>query len=204
MTISYPLSLPSTPGIKDFRLMAITPTAITTSPFSGAAQVYLHPSSWWEAEVTLPPMSRADAEEWIGTLTALYGTYGTFLMGDPDGTTARGIATGTPLVNGASQIGTSLVSDGWTVSQTGILKRGDYIQIGQFMYKILNDANSDGSGNATFDVFPNLRGHANNAPIIVSSAKSRWRLVGNRFEWSTTDAQHYGITFLCREDVGAA
>lgn len=40
-----------------------------------------------------------------------------------------GVATGTPLVNGASQTGNSLATDGWTNSITGILLKGDVFTI---------------------------------------------------------------------------
>lgn len=41
----------------------------------------------------------------------------------------KGVATGTPLVNGASQTGASLATDGWTNSTTGILRQGDIFTI---------------------------------------------------------------------------
>jgi len=41
----------------------------------------------------------------------------------------KGVATGTPLVNGASQTGASLITNGWTNSTTGILKKGDVFTI---------------------------------------------------------------------------
>lgn len=40
-----------------------------------------------------------------------------------------GVNTGTPLVNGASQTGASLITDGWTNSITGILKKGDIFTV---------------------------------------------------------------------------
>lgn len=40
-----------------------------------------------------------------------------------------GVATGTPLVNGASQTGSSLATDGWTNDTTGILLDGDIITL---------------------------------------------------------------------------
>jgi hypothetical protein len=55
--------------------------------------------------------------------------WGTFLLGDGAGKVARGIATGTPVVGSALQTGTSLVTKGWTATQTGILVVGDYIQV---------------------------------------------------------------------------
>ena len=52
----------------------------------------------------------------------------------------------------------SLITDGWTPSQTGILLTGDYIQLGtglaSRLHKVLADVNSDGGGNATFDIWP--------------------------------------------------
>jgi hypothetical protein len=66
--------------------------------------------------------------------------------------TPLGVATGNPLVNGALAIGaTSIVTDGWTVSQTGILKTGDYIGFAahKVRYRVNADANSNGSGQAT-------------------------------------------------------
>ncbi len=174
MPISYPLSLPTTSSIARIRLTANDIVGISQSPFTAAQQVYKYPGQFWEADVTLPPMKRADAEYWVAFLLKLNGPFGTFLLGDPLGATARGVATGTPLVNGGSQVGNELVTDGWTVSQTGILRAGDYIQLGSGataqLYKILDDANSDGSGNATFTIWPSLRSSpANNAAITVTS-----------------------------------
>jgi hypothetical protein len=40
------------------------------------------------------------------------------------------LLVGTPVVNGASQSGSSLVVDGAATSQTGWLLAGDYIQLG--------------------------------------------------------------------------
>lgn len=41
-----------------------------------------------------------------------------------------GALGGTPLVNGANQVGSSLITDGWTALVTGVLKQGDVITIG--------------------------------------------------------------------------
>ncbi|MDT8333002.1 P22 phage major capsid protein family protein [Roseomonas gilardii] len=101
---------------------------------------------------------------------------------------------GTPLVNGASQATTyqqandnagqlgpaagqqALVTDGWTASRTGLLKKGDVFEIaGVFsvnmvtkastgmlqQFTVVADANSDGSGNATLQITP---------PIVTTGA----------------------------------
>lgn len=203
MAISYPLSLPTQAGIAKVRLTANDIVGISQSPFTAAQQVYKYPGQFWEADVTLPPMKRADAEYWISFLLKLNGPFGTFLLGDPNGGTARGVATGTPLVNGGSQTGNELITDGWTNSQTGILKAGDYIQLGSGstaqLYKVLDDANSDGSGNATLTIWPSLRSSpSDNATITVSNPKGVFRLVSTA-AWDISEASIYGLTFGARE-----
>lgn len=202
--ISYPLSLPTTSGIMRVRLVANDVVGVSQSPFTAVQQVYRYSGQFWEADITLPPMKRADAEYWISFLLKLNGPYGTFLMGDPNGATARGVATGTPLVNGAGQTGNELVTDGWTTSTTGILKAGDYIQLGtgatSRLYKVLDDVNSDGSGNATLTVWPDLRSApADNAAITVSNTKTTFRLNSAQTSWDINEATIYGLTFGARE-----
>jgi hypothetical protein len=110
------------------------------------------------------------------------------------------VATGTPVINGASQTGSELITDGWTADTTGILKAGDYIQLGTGstarLYKVLDDVDSDGSGNATFDIWPNLRSSPDdNATITVSNCKSVFRLTTNVTDISINQASIYGLTF---------
>ena len=203
MAISYPLSLPNS-NIARIRMVANDVVGISQSPFTAAQQVYRYTGQFWEADITLPPMKRADAEYWISFLMKLNGPYGTFLLGDPNGQTARGVATGTPVVNGANQTGNELITDGWTTSTTGILKAGDYIQLGSGstsrLYKVLDDVNSDGSGNATLTVWPDLRtAPADNATITVSNPKGLFRLNSSQTSWDISEASIYGMTFGARE-----
>lgn len=200
MSISYPLAFPTNVALRNIRWTAKTRVASSESPFTGEVQIVEHQGQWFEAEVELPPMTRDQAEVWVGFLLALNGKRGTFTFNDPDCIAPRGVGTGTPLVNGASQQGRSLVTDGWTVSQTGILKAGDWIQIGSYGHKVTQDANSDSGGNATLEIFPNLRGSpANNAAITVNSAGSLWRMTNNEMSWSINDLTHYGIVLTMRE-----
>jgi len=204
MAITYPLSLPSNRQISRVRLNAIDIVGLSQSPFTASQQVYRYQGQYWEADITLRPMSREEAEYWISFLLKLNGQYGTFLLGDPNGATPRGVATGTPLVKGASQTGNELLTDGWTSGITGIMKAGDYIQLGTGanarLYKVLDDVNSDGSGNATLTIYPDLRSSpSDNAPIVVNNAKGNFRLNSAQTSWDITEAQFYGITFGARE-----
>jgi hypothetical protein len=204
MAVTYPLALPTTTGIAKIRISANNVVGVSQSPFTAKQQVYKYTGQFWEAEISLPPMKRADAEYWISFLLKLNGSYGTFLLGDPNGATARGVATGTPLVKGASQTGNELATDGWTTSTTGILKAGDYIQLGTGssakLHKVLDDVNSDSSGNATITIWPDLRSApSDNAAIVVSGAKGVFRLSTNQSDWDVNEASIYGMTFPARE-----
>lgn len=204
MAIAYPLALPTTTGIAKIRISANNVVGVSQSPFTAKQQVYKYTGQFWEAEISLPPMKRADAEYWISFLLKLNGQYGTFLLGDPNGATARGVATGTPLVNGASQTGNELATDGWTPDTTGILKAGDYVQIGSGaaakLHKVLDDVNSDADGEATLVLWPDLRSApSDNATIIVSGAKGLFRLSTNQQDWDVNEASIYGMTFPARE-----
>lgn len=81
---------------------------------------------------------------------------------------------GTPLVNGASQSGASLVTDGWTTS-TAVIKKGDiftlagvyeinpqtYESTGRLMRFVATaDGTSDGSGNLTIAISPSINSGA--------------------------------------------
>jgi len=204
VSITYPLSLPTNKSPAQVTMRSVNIVSENRSPFSGVRQVYVHQGKWWEAEVTLPPMNRADAEQWISFLVKLGGKEGTFLMGDPSATTPRGSAAtapGTPLVNGASQTGDELVIDGCPNSATGYLLAGDYIQLGtgasSFLFKVVDDANTDGSGNLTVTVWPDLNTRnqpLNNAAVTVTSAKGLWALNLNSPDWNAAPFD-YGVTF---------
>lgn len=203
MPITYPLSLPAVKSPARIVLNAQSSVAISRSPSSYVSSVYKWSGQMWTAEITLPMMERADAEQWVAWLLKLNGLEGTFLLGDTAGKTPRGIATGTPLVNGGSQTGQSLITDGWTAGQTGIMKAGDYIQIGQRLYKILSDANSDGGGNATFDIWPRLReSPSNNAAITVSNTVGLFRLASNTVPLANIGANKlYAVAFSAMEAI---
>lgn len=203
MAITYPITFP-TACVKAVNIRSRNVVGISSSPFTGQQQVYRHPGAWWEMEVTLPPLKRADAEDLNAFLISLNGKYGTFLMGDPANTTPRGIGTGTPVVSGAGQTGDSLITSGWTPSITGILKAGDWIQLGTAsatrLHKVLADVNSDGSGVASLDIWPNLRSSpANSSAVVINSAKGQWRLAANEHNYSIEVGNIYGITFACVE-----
>lgn len=204
MTISFPLSMPATPGVVRVTFTSITAVGVNRSPWTYQTQVQEHPGQSWSAEVTLPTMERETAEEWIAFLLSLNGQAGTFLLGDFASAEPRGVAVGTPKVNGAHTAQSrTLVTDGWQTSTTGIMLKGDYIQLGSRLYKLLTDADSDGSGNATFDIWPGLRESvADDETILITGCKGLFRLASNITPlFDVNDARHYSISFGAVEAI---
>jgi len=200
MAITYPLTLPSHTGIQNITLRAVNTVGMSMSPFTYQQQAVAHAGQRWEVDVTLPAMNRADAEQWVAFLISLRGQLGTFTLGDPVGASPRGSAGGTPLVNGASQIGGTLNIDGCTASQTGWLKAGDYIQLGTAgsatLHKVLADVDSNGSGQVAVDIWPYIRtAPSDNATVVVTNTVGRFRLSSDEQNWSIRETALYGITF---------
>ena len=200
MAITYPLSLPSHKKPSNITFRAVNTVGITQSPFTYAQQAVAHSGQRWECDVTLPQMSRADAEQWIAFLVSLRGQFGTFTLGDPTGASPRGSAGGTPLVNGASQTGGTLNIDGCTASQTGWLKAGDYIQLGTAgtatLHKVLADADSNVSGEVSLDIWPYIRtAPADDASVTLTNTVGRFRLASNQQNWNINEASIFGMTF---------
>ena len=194
MAISYPLSLPTHTGIASIELRAINTVAYSRSPFTLKGQAHAYAGEAWEADISLPPMKRADAEQWIAFLMSLRGQFGTFLLHDPSATSVRGTAT-------AADITGSVGDRSVTVEMTGTLKAGDYFSLGTGtstrLYKVLQDQ----SGNGTLEIWPALRDAASTATADLTSASGTFRLASNEQSWSVSEASIYGITFGAFEAI---
>jgi len=211
MTITYPLSVPTTNGSNDIQSMEIqnvNAVVNMVSPFSGAQQIQAWSRNQLIVKCKLIPMLKADAMNWFGFFRSLRSSNGSFYLGDPHNTTPQGTASsspGTPLIAGADQTGNTLTIDGAPNSQTGWLLRGDWIQIGSGsssrLYTITADVDTDGSGNATLDIQPAIRtAPADNDPVTVSSTVGVFRLVAEPIV--EVSAEHfYSIEFQAMEVV---
>lgn len=206
MAIVYPLALPTTPTPSRMLMRSINAVAMSQSPFTFEQQVFEHQGGIWAAEIALPPMERAAAEEWISFLLKLRGRNGTFLLVPFSAKTARGSGAGTPQVDGAGQTGLVLNTKGWTASSTGVLLAGDYLQIGtgstSRLYKNLNDADSDAGGLAVLDIWPRLReSPADSATITLTNPEGVFRLARNDSEWDISTATIYGLGISAMEAI---
>ena len=206
MTITYPLSLPTVTGVKDITLRATNAVAYDRSPFTFAGQAQAYAGQAWSADLSLPPMNRAQARVWTAWLTTLRGQFGTFLLGDPQASTPSGVGGGSPIVSGAGQTGGQLNIAGATASVTSWLRAGDYIQLGAAgtatLHKVLEDVDTNGAGLATLEIWPYLRSSPVDAStVILNNPQGRFRLAANEVSWNISDAELYGISFAAMEAI---
>lgn len=206
MAITFPLSLPAALEAASIRWIAQNAVGGGPSPFTLKQQLHKHSGKMLEIEVTTMRLERADAEEVVAFGLKLGGRFGIFLMGDLPNPDPRGSAGGAPLVKGAGQTGEELITDGWPASTNGVLKAGDWFHVGtgttQRLYKNLVDANSDGAGAMTLDIFPPLReSPVDDAAITVTKARGVFRLASNAFPWDIRRALVYGFQFVALEAI---
>ena len=203
---TYPLSLPSSPAFTISGWGLQRNTGLTESPFTGAQQVVEFEYGLWYANLQLPPMKRDLAVEWQAFLVQLHGRRGTFLLGDPDAKQSRGAANGTITLSTSASSG-DLTLDLNSASQqstTGILKTGDYIQIGggsaAKLHMVCADVNSDASGNFTITIEPAIKtGASSGTSIVHQNTVGVFRLTDDSITWDTNIISNYGITIACKE-----
>jgi len=208
MAISYPLALPTHTGIAQIELRATNAVAYSRSPFTFAGQAHAYAGKAWQADVTLPSMKREDAERWVAWLISLKGQLGTFYLGDPVAATPLGSArdTDTVFTNAAVSSGGTITVDSAPTSQTDYLKAGDYVQVGtgsaRQLFKVLTDVDTNGLGEASIDVWPDVRTSiADNTLITVQNTQGLFRLSSNEQAFSINEASIYGVTFGAMEAV---
>ncbi len=195
MTISYPISLPwETLGTTSIKISQDRAAAISESPWTFASQIQKHQGQRWLAEISLPTMTREQAEPWMTVFTQLDGIVGTFYLGDPLTTTPRGSWAGTPVVDGAGQTGQVLNIKGLVSGAT--ISPGDKFQIGLRLYKYIGlvDAVADGSGEVSIDIWPRLRtSPSDNETIITTNPEGIFRLSSNNYDlYSSVGMEYFG------------
>lgn len=199
------LTLPAVACQANIIMTLTNAVAITQSEFTFEQQAFKWPGDLWTADFNIRPITnRADASEWIAFGVALEGNYGRFLMGDPSAKLPRGVASGSPQVDGANQTGKSLDTKGWTPDVTGILLKGDYIQLGSGvssrLHILIDDVNSDSSGNATLSLGNALKySPADSSAIVVNNPVGLFRSTSNSFSWSVDPGPVYRFGFSAVE-----
>jgi hypothetical protein len=173
---------------------------VFASPLSNDVQRGENPGARWFATYSIKTAKRAEMNAVLAFLVKLRGGANSFYGYDPAATTPLGTGSGTPVVNGASQVGSSLVTDGWGNSET-VLMAGDYFTVNGEMKMVTEDVTSDSSGNATIQFEPVLRvSPPDNAAITVNTPTCKMRLIDDdQTQWREGVNGFYEISFSAIE-----
>jgi hypothetical protein len=138
------VALPTSPCLRSVEFSMTDAVALVSSPFTGQTQAQQWPGAdSWSGTVTLPPLTREQADNWISFLMELRGMANCFLIGDPMKRTPRGHVRGVPVVDmtttGTNLAGTqTLYTRGWQANAFGLLLPGDYLQVGYRLHRVLD------------------------------------------------------------------
>jgi len=194
MSLTYPLALPTTIGFESIEIRAVNAVAISQSPFTFKQQAISHGGEKWEASISIPPIGRDLAAPWKAFLLGLKGQVGTFLLSDPDYATAQGDVSSCTLSGTA---GDNTV----TVTMTGTLKAGDYIQLGTGASSRLHQVLVDLTGDGSLEIWPALRATYTDATVVYENAKGVFRLSSGVTSYSINNQSNYGISFEAVEAI---
>ena len=202
---TFPLVMPTTPNFIISQWGIARAVSQSQSPFTYSTQVHKFTGSKWYSTVTLPPMKRSQANEWLAFFMQLNGQFGTFTMGDPDAKAVQGTISNTVAVNADFAVGAYDVTiDGADASESQLFKKGDYVQFNSGatskLHMIIADVASNGSGIATLTIEPSLSAAlSNNATVTYASPKCVMRMTNNELTWSANHISLYGVSFTCEE-----
>jgi hypothetical protein len=159
-------------------------------------------------EGDLPPLQLAQGEQWVSFLASLFGKVGTCLMPDYARLKPQGAMSGSPLVSGTNANGSNelnIRNAAHGVGNWGIA--GDYFQVTaagapQRMYKLMQNASTDGSGNATLIFRPSLRETlVDGISIVTTNCAGTFRLQENATSWDIDENSIYKIVFKMKEAI---
>lgn len=209
MTVPILIEAPASMCFSSVTMTLNTAVSSTLSPFSYDEQSFLWDGEAWTMDLTMPPVKNPDiVNDWITFELKLRGSYNYMLIGDPSKKRPRGVATGTPVINGVGQSGDLVSTSGWTAGVTGILRKGDYIQIGtgiaSRLHMVTEDVNSNALGNASIPIRPALRySPANGQAIITNNPRGVFKKTSSTASWGVAVNGFYRFNLSAGEVVNA-
>jgi len=164
-------TFPVSPGARDTELTSIQPE-LTDISQSGKRQSSIIAGHLWEVTCNYPPMLRDEFAPLFAFSISQRGD--DFQITLPNFNVPRGVATGTPLVDGIHAAADSAIAiDGWTASITGILKAGSLIKFASHskVYMTTADVDSGASpGLSSVPIIPPLiEALADNEAVTINN-----------------------------------
>ena len=203
--MAFPLTMPATPIMNQAEIAMVRQTAIAQSPFTGSTQRSEGSYALWSLNGSFSEMDDQQVSRlWRSFFMQLRGRAGTFKLIIPGtGAPSTGYTGSVGAVNGASQTGLSLITNGWDNS-TLVLQEGDYFTVNDELKTITADATTDGSGNVTLEFEPPLRtSPADTAPLTIANPYFIARLASDAPAWNLRAPYFHAFSFEAVEDFSS-
>lgn len=161
--------------------LSMTPDPNTyplVSPLTKQEQIIARPGGRWMLQAEWRPKTDAERREIQALLTLLNGAEHYFNTSPfhVSGESARGAWSGTPVVDGASNSGKTLGVRGAPINVTDYAMAGDYFRLGTQLFMVTDTADSDGSGEMTLSIWPDLRATPADGAALDEDQQCRFRL----------------------------
>lgn len=174
------LSFPAinNPSQITWRLRGLTQTH--ESPFDGSTQTLRRPGEKWEASLAWERLKQSDFRILSAWLAQLGGMSGRFFY-TPVQAPRQAIGTGTPVVNGSTQTGSTISIRGWAANAQAF-KSGDYLSYPDaagrhLLYVATSDVTATSGGIASVPVAPPVRRSvADGTAVEIIAPKAVFRL----------------------------
>ena len=138
-------------------------TSSSKNPFTGGSRITRMPGAKWTLTASWSKLQPAEGNFLDAYIASTQGGAALQRVRDLSYTHPQGVRTGSVVTVGAAVDGNSLSTSGWTAGVTKQLAVGDRFSFIdpvsglEHLYVISVQVNSDGSGNATLQFYPELR-----------------------------------------------
>ena len=176
------ITIPTTPGFINSSFSLFRAVAMSASPFSGKQRTQEYDSTFWQGQVSLPPMKRSQAALWQSFFLNLEGNKNYFLFGDPDAKTPQGTYNGNYLhgetrVDSGSQVNSvTLTFSGNTITAGSSIFDG--LVIGDFI-TVSGATNEDNNGTHKVTSISSNTALATDADFVTESSTASCKVRQN-------------------------
>lgn len=194
ITLSLPTEVRATPQLMDFGVML-------DPPLGGPSQRVGRLGNRWAVEFSEMDTLTGDCARTLLAQLVKARTQGERVITSwPQ--EAYDVSIGTPLVNGGSQAGSSLIVDGLRAGCT--IPAGLFFSVTvsgrSYLYLLTDAVTANGSGQATLSIGPLLRASpADNAPLNFSNPQVEGFPAGDNLQWVLESRRYYDFELTIQE-----
>jgi len=197
-------AFPTSPNFRTLNFKDNRPTLLNQT-ISGKKQVRQIGGQYFSFGVSMPPLQQEDSQAIFAFLQKQKGSFENFTITHPLDNLGVGKAeTDIQVVGTHALSDATIVIDGFANSTNGVLKAGDLIKFANHtkVYMVQADVNSNGSGQTTVSISPNLVATlADNEAVTVNKPSFTVYLESNEVIYSTDISGLFSISFDVREVI---